>query len=122
MSILSSTNSGKHSFKVTKEFLERRGYDVYDCFAIYKTPHILIKASNKDYEYECHFVVNSDCYERYYTIPIESVYVLELIEDIWNTEDIGEKCKKEQKLLDIMYKTIVTRKKIPMVTQRAINI
>lgn len=118
MSILSSANSGKHSFEVTKEFLERRGYEVYDCFAIYKTPHILVNSSNKEYDYECSFVVNSDCYERCYTIPVDSVYILELIEDVWNTEEIEEKYKKEQKLLNIVDSVSVTRTKKPMVTQR----
>lgn len=119
MSILNSTNSGKHSFKVTKEFLETRGYEVHDCFAIYKTPHILINSSpHDDYDYECHFVVNSDCYERCYTIPIVSVYVLELIEDVWNTVEMEEKYKKEEKLLDIVNNISVTRTKTPLVTQR----
>lgn len=122
MSILNSTNSVKNSFKVTKEFLETRGYAVYDCYAIYKTPHILVKSSHDEYDYECSFVVNSDCYERCYTIPIESVYVLELIEDIWNTEEMEEKYKKEQKLLNIVYNVSVTRTKKPLVTQRAKNI
>lgn len=121
MSILNSTNSGKHSFKVTKEFLETRGYEVHDCFAIYKTPHILIKSSPHDeYDYECHFVVNSDCYERCYTIPIESVYVLELIEDVWNTDEMEEKYKKEQKLLNVVNNISVTRTKKPLVTQRSL--
>ena len=122
MSILNSTNSGKHSFKVTKEFLERRGYEIHDCFACYKNPHILINSSPHDeYDYECHFVVNSDHYERCYTIPIESVYVLELIEDIWNTEEMEEKYKKEQKLLDIVYNISVTRTKKPLITQRPLH-
>lgn len=99
MSILSSANSGKHSFEVTKEFLERRGYEVYDCYACYKPPHILVNSSNKKYEYECSFVINTEGFNRCYTIPVESVYVLELIEDIWNTGDIEEKLKKEQQLL-----------------------
>lgn len=121
MSILSSTNSGKQSFKVTKEFLESRGYEIHDCFACYKNSHILVESSHSEYDYECSFDIISDCYERCYTIPIESVYVLELIEDIWNTEETEEKYKKEQKLLDIVYNISVTRTKKPLITQRTLH-
>lgn len=121
MSILSSANSGKHSFEVTKEFLERRGYEVYDCYAIYKTPHILVNSTNKEYEYECSFVISTEGYNRCYTIPVESVYVLELIEDIWNTEDTEESIKKQQQLINTVYNVSVTRSKEPIVTERVIN-
>ena len=103
MSILSSVNSGKHSFEVTKEFLEKRGYKVYDCFACYKNLHNLVNSKNKEYDYECSFVINTEGYNKCYTIPVESVYILELIEDIWNTEDPEELIKKEQALLNVVY-------------------
>jgi hypothetical protein len=109
MSILNSANSGKNSFEVTKEFLERRGYEVYECFACYKTPHFLVNSSNKEYEYECSFVIDTEGYSRCYTIPVESVYVLELIEDIWNTEDTDESIKKQHHLINIVYNVSVTR-------------
>jgi hypothetical protein len=121
MSILNSANSGKNSFEVTKEFLERRGYEVYDCFAIYKSPYILVNSSNKEYEYECSFVIDTEGYSRCYTIPVESVYVLELIEDIWSTEDTEECIKKQQQLINTVYNVSVTRSKKPIVTERVIN-
>ena len=117
MSILSSVNSGKHSFEVTKEFLEKRGYEVYDCFACYKTPHILVNTSNKEYDYECSFVINTEGFNKCYTIPVESVYILELIEDIWNTEDPVEIRKKEQTLLNVVYSFSLTLSKKPEVTK-----
>jgi hypothetical protein len=121
MSILSSADSGKNSFDVTKEFLKRRGYEVYDYIAIHKTQHILVTSSNKEYEYECSFVIDTEGYSRCYTIPVESVYVLELIEDIWSTEDTDESIKKQQHLINIVYNVSVTRSKKPIVTERVIN-
>lgn len=121
MSILSSVDSGKHSFEVTKEFLERRGYEVYEYFACYKKSYVIVNSSNKEYEYECSFVISTECYNKCYTIPVESVYVLELIEDIWNTEDTEESIKKQQQLINTVYNVSVTRSKKPLVTERVIN-
>ena len=121
MSILSSVDSGKHSFEVTKEFLERRGYEVYEYLACYKTTHILINSSNKEYEYECSFVIDTEGYNKCYTIPVESVYILELIEDIWNTENTEESIKKQQHLINIVHNISVTLSKKHIVTERVIN-
>ena len=115
MSILSSVNGGKHSFEVTKEFLEKRGYEVYDCYAIYKTPHILVNSKNK--EYECSFVINTEGFNKCYTIPVKSVYILELIEDVWNTENPEEHHKKEQKLLNVINNFSITLSKKPEITK-----
>lgn len=117
MSILSTVNSGKHSFEVTKEFLEKRGYEVYDCYAIYKTPHILVNSKNKEYDYECSFVINTKGFNKCYTIPVKSVYILELIEDVWNTEEPEERPKKEQKLLNMVNNFSLTLSKKPEITK-----
>lgn len=117
MSILGSVNSGKHSFEVTKEFLEKRGYTVYDCFACYKTPHILVNSKNKEYEYECSFVINTEGFNKCYTIPVKSVYILELIEDAWNTEDLEGRNKKAQKLLNLVNNFSITLSKKPELKQ-----
>ena len=121
MSILNSVNSGKHSFEVTKEFLKKRGYEVCERFACYKNAHALVNSLNKEYEYEHSFVIDTEGYSRCYTIPVESVYILELIEDIWNTEDTDESIKKQQQLINIVYNVSVTRSKKPMITRRVIN-
>lgn len=117
MSILSSVNSGKHSFEVTKEFLEKRGYEVCERFACYKNTHALVNSLNKEYEYEHSFIINTEGYNKCYTIPVESVYILELIEDIWNTENTEELLKKEQKLLNAVYNFSIILSKKPEIKQ-----
>ena len=106
MSIISSTNTGRRSVKITEDLLLKRGYSykgffktLFDSNRMYYNDKKFVMIEKHSDEFDCHVYITIENNFNSYHFTINNFEDLLLVESYWNATTQKRKQKYKNKLL-----------------------